>query len=52
MKIRCVKRISKKSNNEYYAIIIEIIDGVEKMVLLDKSEVALLKLSKVEFIQE
>lgn len=52
MKIRCVKKTSKKTGNEYFAIILEIIDGVEKMVLLDKSEVALLKLSKVEFIQE
>lgn len=51
MKTKVVKR-KAKSGNYYHAIIIEIIDGVEKMVLLDNAEVALLKLSKVEVIED
>lgn len=51
MKTRVVKR-KAKSGNYYHAIIIEIVDGVEKMVLLDNAEVALLKLSKVVIEEE
>jgi len=51
MKTKVVERVAK-SGRPYFAIIIEIIDGVEKMVLLDNAEVALLRLSKVEVIKE
>jgi len=51
MKTTIQERVSKNGNT-YYCILLEIVPGVEKMVLLDNAEVALLKLSKVEIIKK
>ena len=38
------KRISKKSGNEYYCIVVKIAEDYEKIIFLEKAEVKLLEL--------
>ena len=46
MKLECKfeKKVSKKTNAEYYVLIVKLCEGVEKMVILEKSEAKLLEL--------
>ena len=46
MKLNCVleERISKKTGNPYFVLVIKITENYEKLVFLDKSEVELIKL--------
>lgn len=52
VKGRYVEKVSKNTGNRYNCLILEIAPGVEKMVMLDKAEIALLKMLGVEFVQE
>ena len=38
------KRISKKSGNYYYCIVVKIADDYDKIIFLDKAEVKLIEL--------
>lgn len=43
MKAKFVKGISKKTNNEWYAVEVTLVDGYKKLIFLNNAEVLIVK---------